>query len=227
MTGEYQVTGDVASVSSSSQPVRDSDELVSKGAEGLSGGIPAPESDVDADGIERSNEGIRQQFGYRSELLFGEGYTEAAPVMAHETFVLGNTDILLHLANGVLDGTDAGDTMRHIAAVMDGEEQDEEMDAFLTECYEDQDECRKGTAFFEDTVLPAIKERTGHDIRHVLWLCDCPEDVIGAYGTIEDIGEDDIDRHEVGVMTLSDIGEDGKLWGYEHEIDRPDLDMWW
>ena len=209
------------------EPVRSSDELVSKGTEGLSVGLDVPEADIDAEGICRSDDGIRQQFGYRSELLFGEGYTEAAPVMAHETFVLGNTDILLHLADGVLDGTEVADTMRHVASVMDGEEADSEVSAFLDRCYDDQDECAEGTRFFEEVVLPAIKEKTGHDIRHVLWLCDCPEDVIGAYGSIEDITEDDIDEHEVGVMTMSDIGEDGKLWGYEHEIERPDSDMWW
>lgn len=232
VTGEHQ-TGDgtdgisPASQPSPSQPVRDSDELVSKGAEGLSDGLSAPESDVDAEGIGRANEGIRQQFGYRSELLFGEGYTEAGPVMAHETFVLDNTDILRHLGDGVLSGTEVGERMLHIADVMDGSVTDGEVEAFLDRCLEDQDECVEGREFFEGLVLPAIKERTGHDIRHVLWLCDCPEDVIGAYGMIEDITEDDIDEHEVGVMTLSEIGGDGKLWGYEHEIERPDLGGWW
>ena len=30
--------------------------------------------------------------GYRTEELFGEGYRDAASVMAHETFYLSNTD---------------------------------------------------------------------------------------------------------------------------------------
>lgn len=33
-------------------------------------------------------------FGYRTEQLYGEGYRDAAEIMAHEVFELGNTDIL-------------------------------------------------------------------------------------------------------------------------------------
>ena len=116
--------------------------------------------------------------------------------------------------------------MSHIADVMDGTTENAEVSAFLDRCYDDQDECPEGTAFFEETVLPAIKEKTGHEIRHVLWLCDCPEDVIDAYGMIEEITEDDIDEHEVGEVLLSDIGGDGKLWGYEHEV-YCDPSRWW
>ena len=35
--------------------------------------------------------------GYRCEEFFGEGRRDAASVMAHETFVLENTDILDYL----------------------------------------------------------------------------------------------------------------------------------
>ena len=210
-------------------PVASSAEVVEMGQEGLSDGILAPDGGIDPeeieDGIKRAEDGIRQQFGYRSELLFGEGYTEAGPVLAHETFVLQNTDILRHLGNGILAGTEASERMLHIADVMDGEAKDESVSAFLDRCYHDSDECTEGTTFFRDTVLPAIKDKTGRDIRHVMWLCDCPEDVIDAYGSIEPITRDDIDEHKVGDVLLSDIGIDGKLWGYEHEIERPD--EWW
>lgn len=204
-------------------------DVVAKGTEGLSDGLDAPDGDIDASGIEegiqRTDEGLKKQLGYRSELLFGMGYTEAAPVMAYETFVLQNSDILRHLGEGVLSGTEAAERMLHVADVLDGATQDPDVEDMLDKCIADQDECPEGRAFFSEVVLPAIKEKTGHDIRHVLWLCDCPEDVIDAYGMIEEITEDDIDEHEVGEVLLSDIGGDGKLWGYEHEIERDD--MWW
>ena len=47
-------------------------------------------------------------YKYRSEILFGEGYRDAANVMAHETFELMNTDIARTLSTSILKGTDAG-----------------------------------------------------------------------------------------------------------------------
>lgn len=225
-----QVTG-ASPASALRASLEASDTTVLAGADGLADGLLAPGGEISpsgvAEGVERTEAGLRQQFGYRSELLFGQGYTEAAPVMAYETFVLDNTDILLHLGEGILAGTEAGERMVHIANVMNGEEEDGEVDALIERCHRDQDDCPEGRAFFADLVLPAIKKKTGRDIRHVLWLCDCPEDVMDAYGSIEDITEEDIDEHEVGTVLLSDNDQDGKLWGYEHEIERPDLDMWW
>ena len=37
---------------------------------------------------------MAKEIGYRTETFFGEGYRNAASVMAHKTFVLDNTDIL-------------------------------------------------------------------------------------------------------------------------------------
>lgn len=203
------------------------------------GACPAPPdmSGADISGIAEagmSNGGslplpgeMERQMGYRSEALFGEGYTEAAPVMAHECFVLQNTDILTCLCDGILAGTEVARKLQHIVDVMYERVDDPEVSAFLDRCYDDQEECAEGTALFRDEVLPAIREATGHDIRHVLWLCDSPEDVVDAYGVIEDIGEEDIDEYETGVVLLADNGFEGKLWGYEHEIDRASFDMWW
>ena len=43
--------------------------------------------------------------GIRTEQLFGEGYRNVAEVMAHEVFILGNTDILDTLSSTIFKGT--------------------------------------------------------------------------------------------------------------------------
>ena len=45
---------------------------------------------------------------YRSEVFYGEGYRNAAEVMAHEVFQMNNTDILHTLSNTILKGTPIG-----------------------------------------------------------------------------------------------------------------------
>lgn len=42
--------------------------------------------------------------GYRCEKFFGEGYRDAASVMAYEVFVLNNTDVLDYLIKSKLIG---------------------------------------------------------------------------------------------------------------------------
>lgn len=45
---------------------------------------------------------MAKEIGYRTETFFGEGYRNAASVMAHKTFVLDNTDILSYLIDSDL-----------------------------------------------------------------------------------------------------------------------------
>ena len=43
-----------------------------------------------------------REIGFRSEEVFGDGYRDAASVMAHEVFELGNSDILETLTSSFL-----------------------------------------------------------------------------------------------------------------------------
>lgn len=170
---------------------------------------------------------LKQGVGYRSELLFGEGHTEAASVLTHETFTMGNLDVIDMLSSSVLAGTDVGKKLEHIAAVMREEESDPELEVFLDRA--GYDECDpEGVALFRDEVLPAISKVTGYEVNYVMWLCDSPSEVLHSYGDLADVTEDDIDEHQIGGVMLSDIGHDGVLWGYTDPIEKPDDGWgWW
>ena len=49
---------------------------------------------------------------YRTEILFGDNYRDAAKVMAHETFELENTDILSTLRTTILKESPISDKLR-------------------------------------------------------------------------------------------------------------------
>lgn len=59
-----------------------------------------------------------------------------------------------------------------------------------------------------------MKEKTGKDIKYVLWLSDSVDDVIAEYELNDSITEFDEYPTANGVV-LSDIGRGGKLFGYE------------
>lgn len=55
---------------------------------------------------------MAKEIGYRTEAFFEEGYRNAASVMAHETFVLDNTDILSYLIDSDLIGQGTKDYLQ-------------------------------------------------------------------------------------------------------------------
>lgn len=149
---------------------------------------------------------------YRTEELFGEGYRDAAKVIAHEIFNLQNSDIPERLSKGILKDTPAGEKLKTLCSVMDGNESNEEMEDLLDEAFADE---QTGIAFAE-TILAAIKETTGKDIRYVLWLCDSIEDILYEYEN-ENIDQKltSFDAYAESDIVLSNIGRGGKLYGYE------------
>lgn len=154
--------------------------------------------------------------GFRTELLYGEGYVNAASVMGHEVFELQNTDILDTLSNTILKDTELGKKLVHLSAVLSEESEDEEMEQFLDQAYEDE---TIGESFFEN-VLREIYTITGKDIKYCLWLCDSKDDLRYSYGDYFDDGNvdnADIDEYEDSDIVLSDMGREGKLYGYEKE----------
>lgn len=72
---------------------------------------------------------------------------------------------------------------------------------------------RKKKAFVR-RILDTMKEKTGKDIKYVLWLSDSVDDVIAEYELNDSITEFDEYPTANGVV-LSDIGRGGKLFGYE------------
>jgi hypothetical protein len=157
---------------------------------------------------------------YRSEMLFGTGYRDAAAVMAHEVFELQNTDIPYTLSRTILKGTAYGNKLEILEEelnndyVADGDENGELYD-LICNAYEDKN---LGVSFFKD-VLEEIKNVTGKDIKYCIWLCDSKEDVC-RYDLDGTLSNDDIDAYEESNVILSDIANEGKLYGYE-ECPKP------
>lgn len=158
---------------------------------------------------------MNENLKYRSEVFYGEGYRDAAAVMAHEVFELQNTDILSTLHHTILKGTPIGTKLEILEeeinndCVADGDE-DGELYTLLEEAYEDED---LGIEFFKE-VLAEINSKLWKDIKYCLWLCDTKEDVY-EYDLDGNLTDDDIDVYEASDVILSDLGSGGKLYGYE------------
>lgn len=163
---------------------------------------------------------MAKEIGYRTEAFFEEGYRNAASVMAHETFVLDNTDILSYLIDSDLIGQGTKDYLQVYVTLIEegrliytGYNTDyEEMLYRYRKNEEDRIE------FFQE-VLDDIKNRKGIDVNYVLWLCDSPENAFNSYNVEQNISIADIefDGYLKSDVILSDIGTEGKLYGYEKE----------
>lgn len=147
--------------------------------------------------------------GYRTEELFGEGYRDAASVMAHETFYLLNTDILDTLSQTLFQNTEYSKELKHMSDVINYEINDKEIEQFLDDAFNDE---KLGINYFNN-VLKEIKKITRKDIKYVLWLCDSIEDIKQEYEINEPFISFNI--YEKSDIVLSDLGVAGKLYGYE------------
>ena len=110
--------------------------------------------------------------GYRTEQLYGEWYRDAASVMAHEVFVLGNTEILDILSETLLKNTRYCKQLLQLSDVINENVVDDNLEAFLDEAF-DNENIRID---YFNVLLDEIKKITGKDIKYVLWLCDSIEE---------------------------------------------------
>ena len=168
---------------------------------------------------------MAKEIGYRTETFFGEGYRNAASVMAHETFVLDNTDILSYLIDSDLIDQGTKDYLQVYVTLM--EEGRLIYTGYATDYEEMLYRYRKNEEdrieFFQE-VLDDIKSRKGIDVNYVLWLCDSPEDAFNSYNIEQYNIEQNISMADVEFdgylksnVILSDIETEGKLYGYEKE----------
>lgn len=87
---------------------------------------------------------------------------------------------------------------------------------YFTDILEEEDKSvaeNKAKTFVRE-ILDAVKEKTGKDIKYVLWLSDSVDDVITEYELNDSITEFD-EYSTADSVVLSDIGKGGKLFGYE------------
>lgn len=154
---------------------------------------------------------VKEQVGYRSDDIFGDGYRDAVDVMAHEIFELQNADILDTLADGVLKDMDIAENLKHLSYDI-GAPRVVYFADILEE--EDTDTAEEKAKAFVKEILDAVREKTGKDIKYVLWLSGSVDDVITEYELNEPITEFD-EYSTADSVVLSDIGKGGKLFGYE------------
>lgn len=154
---------------------------------------------------------VKEPVGYRSDDLFGDGYRDAVDVMAHEIFELQNADILDTLADGVLKDMDIAENLKHLSYDI-GAPRAVYFADILEE--EDADTAEEKAKAFVREILDAVREKTGKDIKYVLWLSGSVDDVITEYELNEAITEFD-EYSTADSVVLSDIGKGGKLFGYE------------
>lgn len=148
---------------------------------------------------------------FRTEILWGEGYREAADVMAHEIFVLQNTDILETISATILKGTSAGKELMKLSKVMCCEMKDEVLEKLLIDALEDKE---VGIRYISN-VLEAIRSSVGKEIKYALWLCDSIEDIKEEYDFNYELDDSSFDAYMESDVVLSDLGRGGKLYGYE------------
>ena len=158
--------------------------------------------------------------GYRCEEFFGEGYRDAASVMAYEVFVLNNTDVLDYLIKSKLIGEWMKELLLVYSTLMkDGELIRTGFDTDYEEMlyrYRNNEEDR--VDFFHD-ILDDISKRTGWEIKYCLWLCNSPKDCFNSYNRdpAKRITDFQFDKYETSGILLTDLGKEGKLYGFEYE----------
>lgn len=131
---------------------------------------------------------VKEPVGYRSDSIFGDGYRDAVDVMAHEIFELQNADILDTLADGVLKDMDIAENLKHLSYDIGAPRA-----VYFADILEEEDtDIAEGKAkAFVREILDAVREKTGKDIKYVLWLSGSVDDVITEYELNEPITEFD------------------------------------
>lgn len=154
---------------------------------------------------------VKEPVGYRSDSIFGDGYRDAVDVMTHEIFDLWNIDILDTLADDVLKDMDIAENLKHLSYDISSPKA-----VYFADILEEESEsvAKNKAKTFVREILDAVKEKTGKDIKYVLWLSDSVDDVIAEYEPNDSITEFDEYSTANGVVLL-DIGKGGKLFGYE------------
>lgn len=152
---------------------------------------------------------------YRTENAYGSGERDLRAIIEYEVFELGNTDIFdyilkhydfekYNLQSGFLNTLQ---TMRE----MSGDSDPESVESFERVA----DNIGKNTAkkAFIDSVMDLIRYVTGKSIRYGLWLAE-KDAVIRFYNNMS---KENIDTYRTSDVILSDLNEDGILFGYEEK----------
>lgn len=142
--------------------------------------------------------------GYRDDGLFGDGITDPLEVIYHETYVLGNCDIVETIVTEYSENLTEEELLylNQIIAMNQG------LDTDMSEI---------DKPYFQDILKKVLNDRN-----YCLWLCEKPEDVYESYvepmsgddGVTYDEYKEDISEYDVpeDALILSDLGSEGSLY---------------
>ena len=132
---------------------------------------------------------------YRNESYSGSGVRNAVEVIVHEIYELRNTDVIDYcLSHYSLKKMHFNQTFKILKETVEDDDAVEESDIRI---------------LIED-LLKNIESETGISVNYALWLTS-KESVKENY----DGEENTIDAYEIGQVILSNLGEDGILYGYQ------------
>lgn len=138
---------------------------------------------------------------FRSEIPFGQGYRSLKDVMVHETYELGNSDILCTLLPKIKPADVK--LANEISILINELEKNGFVDDF------DENNWNK---FFQK-VIDTVNIISGKKYKYCLWLAEY--DVVKNYYGKGELTKEEIDAYTESEMIISDIGFDGCLYAYE------------
>lgn len=144
---------------------------------------------------------------YRTETAYGSGERDVIKVLTHELYELNNKDTLCYLMNNYIEKYKLS-TIEMVSydyikskyfIIMNA-------DGPISTAIQDKVFIEK---MFE-YIIEMISKRVGFEIKYCLWLAEL--EYVQEY--YNDNSLDEIDAYEISDVILSDIGNQGKLFGY-------------
>lgn len=147
-----------------------------------------------------------KEIRFRNEKYSGSMVRDAASVIAYEMYKSGNIDIPDILGKTIFKNT-------AVAKAYTNE---------LIKEIESNNATSSASCNWEvsleraNALLQLVKAHTDKDIKYALWLADIEPVMYGIYAKELQAGEY-VDAYKVGSVVLSDMGENGTLYGYVEE----------
>ena len=144
---------------------------------------------------------------YRTEDTYGSGVRNITDIIQHEIFELSNIDILCYIKNNYVDRIISQDsykfTIQTINELIDNGGVSKSLNNIRLEKGNDVAE-----KTFVNSLLYIIKIITTKNIKYGLWLAD--KNTVKTY-----YESNNIDAYKTSSVILSDLGDEGILFGYE------------
>ena len=144
---------------------------------------------------------------HRSEIPFGEGFRDFVEVCTHETYTLGNIDIIDGLKDGLLQHSYLWSRLNDLSI-------EDTLHGFV-----DDMSITDWHDFFRECQTE-LEHIYNVPFTYVLWLAE--EDGVKSYHSLGEtpVQDEDIDCYEESPYIISDLGFDGALYAYEN-IPKP------